>query len=178
MKTEFTHEEVTGLYFAHGVLHKGVSNRKKKCNVEGHRWHITDVYLYDVVGSLDPRYAGKTWLDLFPCSDNPYGLKRGERRYRELQSNPHYYFCGEEKKHWALCNIDGELYIDTGHHRTIISRVFLEANGFEPIIKNVFVNYYTGGLRHRIRIFPRRFKHRWITRFNVFKRLIARRSIS
>ncbi|CAK3437003.1 conserved hypothetical protein [Vibrio crassostreae] len=43
-------------------------------------------------GSLEPRHAGKTWLVLSPFSDNPYGLERGQRYTRNLQSNPDDYF--------------------------------------------------------------------------------------
>ncbi|EOK5922022.1 MULTISPECIES: hypothetical protein [Vibrio harveyi group] len=179
MKTKFTHVEVAELPFARRVLYLGsVINKEKLMDEEGKHWHITDVYLPDVVGSLDPRHAGRTWLALFPCADAPYGLERGQRYAQYLHNNPDYYFSEEEKRNWFLCNIDGELYIDDGHHRTVIGRVFLEANGFEPVIKGVLIAYYTGGLIHRIRIFPRRFKHRLISRFNVFKRKIGRRTIS
>ncbi|WP_394145648.1 hypothetical protein [Vibrio atypicus] len=174
MKTEFTQAEVAKLPFAHHVLRKGIGTKKKiSINPEGDHWHITDVQLGDVVGSQDLRYAGKTWLDLFPCTDEPYGLKRCFERLKDLQRNPHYYFSEEDKRNYSFINIDGELFIDDGHHRTVIGRVFLTANGFEPVMKNVFVAYYTGGLLHRIRIFPRRLKHRLINRFDIFNRLIG-----
>ncbi|CAK2120334.1 conserved hypothetical protein [Vibrio crassostreae] len=41
---------------------------------------------------LEPRHAGKAWVVLFPCADNPHGLERGQRYARNLQSNPDYYF--------------------------------------------------------------------------------------
>lgn len=153
---------------------KGLLTNKKRCNVDGHYRHMTDIRLSDVVGSLEPRYAGKTWLALFPSTDDPYGLKRGQRYARDLKNNPHYYLSEKEKRNLSLRNIDGELYIDDGHHRIVIGRVFLEANGLEPIIKNVFVGYYTGGLKHRIRISPRCFKHRLMSRFYGLNRLIRR----
>ncbi len=173
MKTEFTHAEVAKLSFAHRVFYQGISTNKIAFNAEGEHCHITDVHLSDVVGSLDSRYADKTWLDLFPCTDAPYGLNRGHECIQHLQQNPDYYFSAEEKRNYSFRNIDGELYIDDGHHRTVIGRVFLEANGFEPIIKRVNVAYYTGGLRHRICVLPRRFKHRLIRIFDVFKRQIS-----
>ncbi|EGQ8101951.1 hypothetical protein MW344_003783 [Vibrio parahaemolyticus] len=176
MKTEFTQAEVAKLPFAQHVLRKGIQTEKKVAiDAEGNHWHITDVYLPDVVGSLDSRYAGKTWLELFPCTDAPYGLKRCFERIRDLQRNPDYYRSEEEKRNYSFCNIDGELYIDDGHHRTVIGRVFLTANGFEPVMKNVLVAYYTRGLFHRIRIFPRRLKHRLINSFDRLNRLIGKR---
>ncbi|WP_250132576.1 hypothetical protein [Vibrio crassostreae] len=51
----------------------------------------------------------------------------------------------QKKSEIALCVIrDGELYVEDGHHRKVIGRVFLETNGFEPIIKNVLVAYCAG----------------------------------
>ncbi|MFA0108190.1 hypothetical protein AB4441_24785, partial [Vibrio splendidus] len=94
------------------------SHDKVPIDAEGNHWHVTDVHLADVVGSLDPRYAGKTWLDLFPCTDAPYGLKRCFERMRDLQRTPDYYKSEEKKQKYEFCNIDGELYIDDGHHRT------------------------------------------------------------
>ncbi|WP_412500664.1 hypothetical protein [Vibrio cyclitrophicus] len=170
MKTEFTQAEVAKLPFAHHVLRQGIqSHDKVPIDAEGNHWHVTDVHLADVVGSLDPRYAGKTWLDLFPCTDAPYGLKRCFERMRDLQRTPDYYKSEEKKQKYEFCNIDGELYINDGHHRTVIGRVFLTANGVEPVMKNVLVAYYTRGLFHRIRILPRRLKHGLISHFNVFK---------
>ncbi len=135
-----------------------------------------DIDLSNIVGSLDPRYAGRTWLDLFPCTDAPYGLNHCIERMRDLQRNPDYYLSEEEKQNYYLCRIDGELYIDDGHHRTVIGRVFLEGNGFKPVMKNVNVSDYTGGLLHRMRIFSCRLKHRLICRLDVFKRLIRSRT--
>ncbi len=176
MKTEFTQAEVATLPFAHHVLREGDQTGKEvPIDAEGNNWHITNVYLPDVIGSLDPRYAGKSWLALFPCTDAPYGLERCFERRRQLQRTPNYYRSEEEKRNYSFRNIDGELYIDDGHHRTVIGRVFLTANGFEPVIKNVFVAYYTKGLCHRMRIFPRRLKHRLINRFDVLNRLIGKR---
>ncbi|MGF1815463.1 hypothetical protein [Vibrio splendidus] len=105
--------------------------------------HVTDVHLFDGVGSLEPRDVGKTWVVLFPCADSRHGLERGQCCARNLQSNPDYYFS-EEKRNCSLCNRDGELYVEDGHHRTVIGRVFLETNGFEPMIKNVLVAYCAG----------------------------------
>ncbi len=179
MKTIFTHAEVATLPFAHHVLYQGISTHKEKAiDAEGNHWHITDVHLSDVVGSLDSLYAGKTWLDLFPCTDAPYDLNHCFERIQDLQINPHYYFSEKEKRNYSFRNIDGELYVDDGHHRTVIGRVFLTANGFEPVMKNVLVTYYTGGSLHRIRIFPRRLKHRLIRFLDTFKRLVRNRNTS
>nr|WP_241820659.1 hypothetical protein [Vibrio tasmaniensis] len=53
----------------------------------------------------------------------------------------------KKKSEIGLCvNRDGELYVDDGHHRTGIGRVFLETNGFELMIKNVLVAYCAGQL--------------------------------
>lgn len=175
MKTAFTQKDVTKLHFSHRVLYQGPSNVKKRSiNASGPHWHVTTVRLSDVVGSLEPRYAGKSWLELFPSIDAPSVLKRGHRFARQLQESPLYYLPEHEKPNISFRNIDGELYIDDGHHRTIIGRVFLEANGFEPIFHNVVVGYYTGGFKHRLHILPRRLKRQGISLLNRCYRLIRR----
>ena len=175
MKTEFTQQDVAKLHFSHRVLYQGVSNVKEKLiHSNGPHWHVTTVRLSDVVGSLDPRYAGKSWLALFPCIDALDGLKRGHQYARKLQQSPLYYLPEHEKRNVSFRNIDGELYIDDGHHRTIIGRVFLEANGFEPVFHNVVVGHYTGGLKHRLQILPRRLKRQGIGVFNRGYRLVRR----
>lgn len=143
------------LHFSHRVLYQGVSNVKEKLiHSNGPHWHVTTVRLSDVVGSLDPRYA------------------------RKLQQSPLYYLPEHEKRNVSFRNIDGELYINDGHHRTIIGRVFLEANGFEPVFHNVVVGHYTGGLKHRLQILPRRLKRQGIGVFNRGYRLVRRRLTS
>ncbi|MEZ9397642.1 hypothetical protein AB4393_18345 [Vibrio splendidus] len=155
MKTEFTQQDVAKLHFSHRVLYQGVSNVKEKLiHSNGPHWHVTTVRLSDVVGSLDPRYA------------------------RKLQQSPLYYLPEHEKRNVSFRNIDGELYINDGHHRTIIGRVFLEANGFESVFHNVVVGHYTGGLKHRLQILPRRLKRQGIGVFNRGYRLVRRRLTS
>lgn len=87
MKTEFTQKEVP-------------------IDAEGNNWHIKDVHLADVVGSLDPRYAGKTWLELFPCTDAPYGLKHCFERMQDLQRTPDYYQSEKRKRNYSFRNGD------------------------------------------------------------------------
>ncbi|HAS6021740.1 TPA: hypothetical protein ACGUVV_004658 [Vibrio vulnificus] len=47
-------------------------------------------HLSDVVGSLEPRHAGQTWLAIFSCNEDLYGLEHGYAQYR--QSNPDHFF--------------------------------------------------------------------------------------
>ncbi|MFS1977605.1 hypothetical protein BCU48_024420 [Vibrio splendidus] len=86
---EFTQQDVAKLHFSHRVLYQGVSNVKEKLiHSNGPHWHVTTVRLSDVVGSLDPRYAGKSWLALFPCIDALGGLKRVVINTLESFNNP------------------------------------------------------------------------------------------
>ncbi|MFS1886537.1 hypothetical protein [Vibrio sp. 10N.261.54.E10] len=164
MKTEFTQQDVAKLHFSHRVLYQGVSNVKEEVDsLQRPSLACDDGSIIRCRGSLDPRYAGKSWLALFPCIDALGGLKRGHQYARKLQQSPLYYLPEHEKRNVSFRNIDGGLYINDGHHRTIIGRVFLEANGFEPVFHNVVVGHYTGGLKSiDLQILPRRLKRQGI----------------
>lgn len=122
----------------------------------------------DVVGTTDPSYKGKTWMNL---------LRFGPRMPENLalvETNPNYYH-GTKKKEpkMSYIKIDGKLYIDKdGNHRACIAKFLFyfvtrtHLHGVElreyHIAKDVF-RRYTGiagllkekGLDH-IRINPDR----------------------
>ncbi|CAK3060175.1 hypothetical protein VCRA2126O298_420010 [Vibrio crassostreae] len=72
---------------ANGLAVQG-SDMKKFTHAEGKSRMFTSPTGW----GLEPRHAGKAWVVLFPCADNPHGLERGQRYARNLQSNPDYYF--------------------------------------------------------------------------------------
>jgi hypothetical protein len=101
------------------------------------------VDLSHVVGMYHPNYVGCTWAELIgtPVGEN-YKLARLNSCLRELNVNPTYYEEKSIKANWSFSLIDGELYCDEGHHRTVIGRCYLQTFGKPTRIHGVALNVY------------------------------------
>lgn len=101
------------------------------------------VDLSHVVGMYHLNYVGCTWAELIgtPVGEN-YKLARLNSCLRELNVNPTYYEEKSIKANWSFSLIDGELYCDEGHHRTVVGRYYLQTFGKPTRIHGVALNVY------------------------------------
>lgn len=82
-------------------------------------WRPNDsINISDVVGTTDPSYQGKTWMNLLR-----FGLRMPEH-LSLVETNPHYYHETKKKEpKMSFIKTDGRLYIDKdGVHRACIAK--------------------------------------------------------
>jgi len=115
---------------------------------------LESVDLSKVSGTTHPTYADRTWGDIMPVGPlTTYGdgsvyvpgmlnNARTKIKLRQLkdEDGPDYYIgAGRLKPTWTFLRSGEELFIENGHHRTIIGRVFLTVNNLPTIVHNVTV---------------------------------------
>lgn len=103
----------------------------------------TSVDLSYVVGMYHSNYVGCTWAELIgtPVGEN-CKLARLNSCLRELDDNPTYYEEKFKKANWSFSLIDGELYCNEGHHRTVVGRCYLQTFGKPTRVHGVALNVY------------------------------------
>ena len=103
----------------------------------------SSVNLSQVVGMYHANYAGSTWIELIgsPVGTNAK-LGRLDSCLRELENNPSYYESDSTKEQWSFSLIDGHLYCDEGHHRTVIGRFYLQAHKKPTLVHGVRLSVY------------------------------------
>jgi hypothetical protein len=101
------------------------------------------VDLSHVVGMYHSNYVGCTWAELIgaPVGEN-HRLARLHSCLRELNGNPTYYEEKSTKANWSFFLIDGELYCNEGHHRTVVGRCYLQTFGKPTRIHGVALTVY------------------------------------
>jgi hypothetical protein len=99
------------------------------------------VDLSRVRGLWHPDYPDLSWGELVGCaaSKTRERLKRFDACLRELRDNPYYYLNVGRKEDWSFFEVDGDYYISSGNHRTVVARFFLELNGQPPLVHGVAV---------------------------------------
>jgi hypothetical protein len=123
------------------------------------KYHLNEHYvgsvdLSKVKGCTHPDYFGFKWHDLKPVTGTLEGnrenssvayqkLKRAISNIKELASNPEYYLSHDLKNYWSFYQVNGDYYIASGVHRTIIARYFLFLNGLPQLVHGVKITKAT-----------------------------------
>ncbi len=94
-----------------------------------------------VVGTEHPDYHGNSWLELL---GNPPGhpcgrLKRIHGGLLKLASTPDYYVSTDKKDGWSFYLVNGQYYVSSGMHRTVIGRFLLACNDLPTVVSGVAV---------------------------------------
>ena len=98
-------------------------------------------------------HAGICWADLLQK-----GMKRMDRNHSRLQDNPSYYISRERKNYMCFTEIQGNFYICSGWHRSVLNKYFTYYNNLPMIIKNVAIDRVIVdedflALYHKLKIF-------------------------
>lgn len=100
-------------------------------------WNASSVDVFRVISLWHPDYGSHAWGDLLGACGSPPPLKRVWALLRELERNPQCYMSRELKERWSFFEIGGRHFVETGHHRTVVGRYFLELNGANEL-RNCF----------------------------------------
>lgn len=94
-----------------------------------------------VAGTEHPDYYGSTWSELIghPQGHDRSVLKRLNLNLQQLAASAEYYLSEDKKEHWSFYLLDGQYFISSGNHRTVLGRFLLELNGLPPIVHGVSV---------------------------------------
>jgi len=110
--------------------------------------YVGSVDLSKIKGCTHPDYTGAKWQELKPLKGTLEGdrdktsvayqrLKRAISNVKDLDKNPSYYLSKEPKDYWSFYEVNGDFYISSGVHRTIIARYFLFLNGLPQVVHGV-----------------------------------------
>lgn len=136
--TSFTKESVAALPLTKKIL---VWFNVSEFEHESTRMGSVD--LSKVIGMTHPRYSDLSWQDLIPVSDGPNKLKRSKDRLDDLSKTPDYFLSHNKKEPiWSFAEVDGEFFISTGVHRTVIGYAFLLENNLPTIVHGVSILMY------------------------------------
>ncbi len=123
-----------------------------KQELELHEDRIESVDLRRIVGTTNPKFQiERTWGDLKPVAgtlrkerESCYQpMERSRSVFSDLTEDPDFILSRKKKCSWTVLEINEELFVEVGLHRTVIARFFLHLNGLEPIVHGVNVRRAT-----------------------------------
>ncbi len=100
------------------------------------------VDLSKVIGGSRWTYIDMSWGQLKPVSQKSVKeniLQRAHHNLRELRQHPEYYLTAVKKRDWEFYELNDAFIIETGMHRTVISRFFFFINSLPPVVQGVAV---------------------------------------